>query len=367
MSTILFVLPTDALGGAESTLKKLCRYFLGRGYNLDVIFLAGPDTASWHDLKQFPTLNLIHLKAKRELFGFPNCLKYFFLKRLKGMHKYDFSFTSHTHCNAFISMCVYLNLLSISNVVLRESTNVFSWFRGVKLKLIHALYFLYSRKSLVICQTHKMRLDFIDNVKWIKPKNVVVFENPVEFDMLEKLSLQPCVDKVDILAVGRLVSEKAYDILLHSFSLVLHKYPDKKLTIIGSGKEFDSILSTIKKLNLQDSVFLKGSLSNPYNYMKNSSVSVLSSRLEGFPNVLFEMMSLSSSVVSTICADGIESLPGIYTAPTESSENLAKAIIRAIEEDDTTKGNNVLSMRAKVKSLTVEKYVENIYESLSKV
>ncbi len=364
MSSILFLLPTDVLGGAESTLKKLCRYFLMNGHSVDVVFISGKDTGTWGELTKYHTLNLIHLKSTRELFGFPRCLWYFFADRLKGRGKYNLSFTSHTHCNAFLSFCVSVGLLSVDNIVLRESTNVFSWFEGLKLKFVHSMYLFYSRKALIICQTNKMRTDFIENVKWINPNKVIVIENPVEFGLLDNMALQPCDEDVDILAVGRLVREKAYDVLLQSFALVLCRYPERKLTIVGAGNQFEFIVATINNLNLQNSVVLKGAMSNPYNYMKKSNISVLSSRLEGFPNVLFEMMALSTSVVSTICADGIASLPGIYTCQTESAECLADALLNAIEEDSDTKYNNVASMRAKVQTLTVESYVRKIYQNL---
>jgi glycosyltransferase involved in cell wall biosynthesis len=209
-----------------------------------------------------------------------------------------------------------------------------------------------------------MRLELLNNVTWINPDNVIVLENPVEVEVIERLSLDAFEDAVDILAVGRLVKEKAYDVLLDAFSLVLVRYPTRKLTIIGSGDQFEQISEKINALKLQDHVFLKGALKNPYVYMKHSNVSVLSSRLEGFPNVLFEMMTLSQSVVSTICADGIEALPGIYTSPVDSADQLADAIVAALEEDNKTKNDNILKMRAKVTSLTVPNFINSIFLKL---
>ena len=95
----------------------------------------------------------------------------------------------------------------------------------------------------------------------------------------------------------------------------------------------------IDKLNLVEEVLLYGFVKNVYPYFKNATVCVVSSRVEGFPNVLLQMMSQNSKVVSTTCAGGIENIPGVQISETNNIKNLEDAITTSL---NSSKDNRAL-------------------------
>lgn len=107
-----------------------------------------------------------------------------------------------------------------------------------------------------------------------------------------------------LIAVGRLEAQKNYNLMLEAFSLVIKKYPDLKLFILGTGSLESEIISKIKSLNLVENVELKGFVENPSVFYRNATAFVLSSDFEGFGNVIVEAMSHGLPIVSTNCPGG---------------------------------------------------------------
>jgi glycosyltransferase involved in cell wall biosynthesis len=137
-----------------------------------------------------------------------------------------------------------------------------------------------------------------------------------------------------ILAVGRLTKQKDFGTLLRAFSLLRERIPLTKLIILGEGKERSRLEQLSKELGIQNSVQLLGFVMNPFSYMANASVLVLSSRWEGFPNVLTEALACGTPVVSTDCPSGPAEIleNGRYGSltPVGDAHALAEAILSTI-------------------------------------
>ena len=106
-----------------------------------------------------------------------------------------------------------------------------------------------------------------------------------------------------ILAAGRLSGEKDYPTLLRAFAEVVGSR-SARLVILGQGVERESLLELAERLGVSDRFDLPGFDVNPFRYMSRASVFVLSSRYEGFPNVLAQAMACGAPVVSTDCRSG---------------------------------------------------------------
>jgi glycosyltransferase involved in cell wall biosynthesis len=106
-----------------------------------------------------------------------------------------------------------------------------------------------------------------------------------------------------ILGVGRLNQQKDFGTLIRAFAQLRTQRP-VKLIILGEGEEQQVLEALIKDLGLTDDVDLLGFVENPYAYMAQSSVFVLSSLYEGLPSVLIEAMATGVSVVATNCKSG---------------------------------------------------------------
>jgi glycosyltransferase involved in cell wall biosynthesis len=136
-----------------------------------------------------------------------------------------------------------------------------------------------------------------------------------------------------ILAVGRLISQKGFDNLLRAFALVRLRL-DAHLIVLGEGPDRAALTNLASSLEVRESVDFAGFVSNPYAYMRCASVVVMSSRYEGFGNVLVEAMAVGTPVVSTNCPHGPREIlaDGKYGAlvPIDDPEALAEAILNTI-------------------------------------
>ena len=79
---------------------------------------------------------------------------------------------------------------------------------------------------------------------------------------------------------------------------------DLHLVLLGKGNQEENLKKLAKKLNIENKVHFLGWQSNPYKYIKNAKLFVLSSNVEGFGNVLVESLILNTPVVSTNCPSG---------------------------------------------------------------
>jgi len=107
-----------------------------------------------------------------------------------------------------------------------------------------------------------------------------------------------------IVAIGRLVPQKGFDILLPAFARVAAVHSDWCLEIWGEGPERGALERLRDSLGLSSRVMLPGRTREPYKVLRRASLFVMSSRREGFPTVLGEAMSCGLPVVSVDCPSG---------------------------------------------------------------
>jgi glycosyltransferase involved in cell wall biosynthesis len=102
-----------------------------------------------------------------------------------------------------------------------------------------------------------------------------------------------------VLAVGRLTPEGlALDPRLCSGA---ESRPARLLILV---EERPALEALARRLGLEQDVSLPGFVANPYPYMAQASLFVLSSRWEGLPTVLIEALSCGTPLISTDCPSG---------------------------------------------------------------
>ena len=203
--------------------------------------------------------------------------------------------------------------------------------------ILHLLYrLLYPRFDLMICQSFDMLNDLTKHFGLPRNKAVVI-NNPVDTKTINSQigNGERYFESggLNLLAVGKLKYQKGFDLLLQSLSLL--KDIDVHLTILGQGPEEGNLKRIVFELGLRGHVTFAGFVDNPYPYMSQADLFVLSSRFEGFPNVVLESMACGTPVVAFECPGGIneiieEGINGWKVSP-ENTRALAGAIETAMK------------------------------------
>ena len=168
---------------------------------------------------------------------------------------------------------------------------------------IKNLFAKFWMRSLV---SHLKQLDkFIvlteeDKASWTELSNVEVIPDPLAFDVAE---VSPLKAK-RVIAVGRYVYQKGFDLLLQAWAKIEKQFPDWELAIYGMGDR-SPYENLAKQLGVDmNRCHLNGSTQNIRKEYLESSLFVFSSRFEGFGMVLIEAMACGLPVVSFDCPCG---------------------------------------------------------------
>lgn len=173
------------------------------------------------------------------------------------------------------------------------------------------------------------------------PRNKLqTIPNPVALDSLERhltadLPSLPGMAPRFILGVGRLHPQKGFDQLLQAFARIAAA--DLHLVILGEGRERAKLERQAKDLGIAPLVHLPGAVDNPFPWYRQAVCFVLSSRYEGFSNVLVEAMACGCPVVSFDCHYGPseiieDGVSGLLVSEGDV-DGLARAIRRVLEDN----------------------------------
>lgn len=170
---------------------------------------------------------------------------------------------------------------------------------GIVLSLMRKA--LYPFANQLIVQTQSVK-------DWVKEQNLnsntLIIPNFVNIPEHEWANSFHGDRSFRFLAVGRLVYQKGFDLLIGSASLLKKKGLSFTLDIYGQGPLKEDLESKIKKEGLADIIKLKGLTANLEEELLSCDAFVLSSRYEGFPNVLLEAMALGVPCVAFDCKSG---------------------------------------------------------------
>ncbi|GAB3014982.1 glycosyltransferase [Bowmanella dokdonensis] len=112
-------------------------------------------------------------------------------------------------------------------------------------------------------------------------------------------------------AVGRLVRQKGFDMLIDAYAMAKWRNPAlPQLVIVGSGELQSQLMEQAERRGVADSVVFTGFVDNPYYIIKHAKAFILSSRHEGMPTVLVEAMALDTPVIAFDCPTGPRELLG---------------------------------------------------------
>ena len=334
----LFLLPTDTMGGAENVLRLSAHAALASGSydEITCFVLCRTPSGTLDALAADPRVTITYSGAASEKGGL------LALARTLRDGSWQFVMSSHTHLNAAASLARRLGWLKTERLVTRESTMIFEReFQG-RGRIAPHLYRAYGGQDLLVCQSQRMADSLHRHTQNRLKELTEVIENPLDIDALNlavSASLQPerTDNRCKIIWCGRLAAVKSPDRALETFIALERAAPGRfHLSLVGEGPMREALEAVVASAGLQNSVTLTGRVSSPAPLMAACDLGLLTSDVEGYPNVIPEMLACGvRRVVTTNCAGGLDALPGVVVCDDASPATLAHALLSAAEAQAT--------------------------------
>lgn len=348
------------MGGAERMMVQILNHFVSKGMDVHLILFKNigvhKDTLS-------NKITVHDLDSASVTRGMAKCL----LRIYKIQPDIVFSGIGHVN----ISLAPFIPFMKIFlplTLWISRETNIVS-LKVQKEKHPNVFNFLYKNVyqwyDVVIAQSKDMQND----LKLHYPKSAkksLVINNPVDIEKIESLLVNRNSFKFDenyiyLLTVGELRGTKRQDLLLKAFAKLPLNY---RLIVIGAGKEEANLKALSVNLEIDTRVYFEGYQHNPYAYMEEADLFLLTSEHEGFPNVLLEANSVGTPIVAFNCQGGIseiieEGLNG-FSVPFGDVEMFAVTIEKAIEAK-LDKTSIVISIRERYAHDSILKKYEDVF------
>ncbi len=293
---ICIVVTNLAGSGAEKAALTQAKIFHEKGHNV-VLFLL-EDVRSFDTKKYlFQIVSLTKRKDTYKIFG--RLGDYIYAKILKSkmdnFGKFDLVISNLPRADRVVKFLKNENKYFVIHISYKAELQKFNTTKAEKkLKLYRDLY---NNENIIT-----VAKDIIEEFKElnIKYKKAVTIYNPFDFKEIREMGKEKISIEYDyLISPSAFREQKRYDVLLDAFKLLRNNI---KLIILA--KKEKKLLEMIKERNLQNRVEIFGFQQNPYKFMKNAKLMILSSDYEGFGMVIVESLILNTPVVSTNCPTG---------------------------------------------------------------
>lgn len=335
---LMFVISSLEGGGAEKVLIDIISNLNNENYKILLVLFSTngiliekvPQTVEVFNLNKKSKYSFIHLIFKLAIL----------IRKLKP--------------DNIIGFMHYVNLITIlaaklscikSNLIITIHTNIIEVINRSQLAPLK--FFLYKQSfkmaDHIIVPSKGIKVMMVNDFK-IAAAKIRAIPHPLLVNKITLLANEkldpPFSNKKYILSVGRLTEAKGYKYLLNAYKIISKKN-DVNLIILGVGEDRQMLEELANELDLSNRIVFAGFQKNPYKFMKNASLFVLSSLWESFAIVLCEAMLCGVPIVSTNCPSGPGELiknevNGLLVKPCDITE-LAKAMDRVLNNENDAK------------------------------
>jgi glycosyltransferase involved in cell wall biosynthesis len=289
---IAFVLAGLRAGGSEHIVSLLCNHFSRLGWTVSLFAFEEPGTEPYypHDpvvrISQigFPPGRMPLLQSATAMF-----------QRIAALR----AALRDARPDLVISFLTRTNVISVLAarplgipVIVSERNNPVLQRPGLIWSALRR--YAYARAYGLVTMTQGAMNQFPPSMRrrqWVIPNPTYA---PVELD----------VDRVpgrNIVAVGRLVPQKGFDLLLDAFARVADRIPQWSLVIWGEGPERAALEAQRDALGLRDRVVMPGVTQEHGGWLRDADIFILSSRFEGWGIVIGEAMAAGLPTISFDC------------------------------------------------------------------
>ena len=356
--------PYSSIGGADLSISRLIKGLDAKKYDIDFICINKSKINKYINNKK---IKIIKIKSSRTLFTISKIRKHIKEDNNKNYEKYIF--LSNQNFANVISFFILFNLSWVKHILIER--NHMDEFKYINKNVIKNFFirilmkFLYKRSDAVIGISKVLSNDLS---KYINKKVITIY-NPSYDKSIIRQSKEKIIFKKDkkiILNVARLEKQKDQITLLKAFAIVSRSI-DCKLVIIGFGTEEKKLIAFIKKNKLSQKIKILKKIQNPFPYFKIADLFVLTSKYEGFGNVLVEAGIFKKAIISSNCNSGpveiLKNGKGGDLFNVGDYRQLSRKIINRLNNNN--KKNKILFMSHRIKEFSLDHIISK-YKKLFK-
>jgi N-acetylgalactosamine-N,N'-diacetylbacillosaminyl-diphospho-undecaprenol 4-alpha-N-acetylgalactosaminyltransferase len=304
MKKIAFLVNTMGDGGAQKVISILLEYLVKHYSSKYKLYLILMENNIKYKFDKQITIKILNKQQKsnlKKLFEIPS--EAYKLKKYIQENNIDVVYSMLYRANYLNIVAKLFGSKHRCLIGIRSSTSRY-FNEGIKGKVnLSLIWFLYRYTDIIISNSQGVKKDF-EKIYKFKNKHIVIYNafKPCEcFENKQNLFFKK--NRKYIIAIGRMVALKRFEDLIRAYSKsnLVSSYD---LLFLGEGKEKKRLIELASELNLSTHIHFIGNVTNPYCFLKKSEIFVLSSEIEGFPNVLVEAMLCKKIVVSSNCKSG---------------------------------------------------------------
>lgn len=197
---------------------------------------------------------------------------------------------------------------------------------------------IYAPAAKVIAVSHGVAESISDCAR-LAPSKIDVIHNPIRPmsdtppDEADSALIDWWKQGRRLIAIGNLKAQKGFDLLLDAVA----ELPDARLLVLGEGGLRAELEAQASRLGIAERCRFAGFRADPFAYLRHAEAFVLSSRWEGFGNVVVEALAAGVPVVSFDCRSGPREIldDGRYgrLVPVGDVAALARAIVETLASD----------------------------------
>lgn len=316
---VALVLSALEAGGAERVISSIAGAAIDRGWAVTMITFDAPGDPIFHKID--PRVEIVRLALPAGGKGISPFIRG--MRRLRALRRA----LGDGRFDVVLSFLTKINALTLLATAGRRTPVIVSERNNPDRQPAHPLWRvvlrrLYPRAAAIVMLTERGKA----RLPAVAQSRAIVIPNPIP-----SLPFTPRQQGArQLVAVGRLTEQKGFDLLIAAFARIAGRFPDWNLLIFGEGPARPQLEAAVREYGLEERVHLPGSTARHGEWISAASMFVLSSRYEGFANVVGEAMQAGLAVVATDCdfgpSDVIEhGISGILVPP-EDPAALAAAL-----------------------------------------
>ncbi len=318
----LLLIPHLNGGGAARVTRNLALGLSRHGYDVHLVIL----TAQKFDPESLPGISVHCIGASRVRWGMPALLRI-----IRKLHP-DLILSNMAHLNLAV-LALRPFVPGNTRILVRNDGGI----RPEQLTtLARAIWKrLHNRADAILCQSENKAAELavaLDSSRLLR-----TLPNPVDVEKARGAAASLSRwngPGPHLLAMGRLVRSKGFDLLLSASATVAFRFPDAQLALLGEGPEMTGLQRLAGRLGITDRVLFAGQVSNPETWFSGATLYVQPSREDALPNALLEAAAAGLPIVTTPARGGIPALlrnqPGCWIAPDLTPLALAHTIAEAL-------------------------------------